>query len=65
MHLSTRCNFCFIAYIWLHNEILHLKNSLYYINTYISISETNEVCLREKGVKLLVKGGITLKDNEF
>lgn len=32
---------------------------------HISISETNESPLREWGVKLLVKGGITLKDNEF
>jgi hypothetical protein len=44
---------------------LHLKNLLYYSNTCISTSETNESPLREWGVKLLVKGGITLKDNEF
>lgn len=32
---------------------------------HISISETNESPLREWGIKLLVKGGITLKGNEF
>lgn len=57
--------FCFIAYIRLHNENLHLKNLLYYSNTSISINETDESPLREWGFKLLVKGGITLKDNEF
>lgn len=63
--MHKRCNFCFIAYIWLHNEILHLKNWLNHINTCISISETNELHLWEWGAKLLVEGGFILKDNEF